>query len=153
MLSKVFISRCLLVLLLEGQKSLSLSSRGSGFFARWLDLLGEISMLSSSTSSSSSSSSSSSRSISLSPDSSCREAHRVHDQFSSRVARHLCQLRSKGWCLWLTWSCFLPYAWGHGDGHLFVWTATDPDLDLPWTAADSARGFVLAHSSSCCLLE
>lgn len=76
-----YISRCLLVLLRKGQKSLSLSSSGSGFLARWPGLLGEISMLSSSISSSSSSSS---RSISLSPKSSCRKVNRVPDQFGSQ---------------------------------------------------------------------
>lgn len=106
MLSKVCISRCLLVLLLKGQKSLSLSSRGSGFFARWLDLLGEISMLSSSTSSSSSSSSS--RSISLSPDSSCRKAHSVHHCFSSQMRGILGSSEAKGWCSWPALSCSLP---------------------------------------------
>jgi len=62
------------------------------------------------SSSISSSSSSSSRSISLSPESSCRKTNRIHGQFSPQMEKHLCQLRSNGWCCWLTLHCFLPCA-------------------------------------------
>lgn len=110
-------------------------------------------MLSSSISSSSSSSSSS-RSISLSPESSCRKASRIHDRFSSQMARHLCQLKSKGWCCWLMLSSSLPCGLcnhtpgGYGGGPLssLVWI---PDLDLlRGAAADSARCFVPAQAAA-----
>lgn len=60
------------------------------------------------SSSISSSSSSSSRSISLSPDSSCRKVNRIRDQVSSRMAKHLCQLNSKDQHPWLMFTLFLP---------------------------------------------